>query len=94
MYHCGTITYLNKSNGIIHIKNDGSKLKHGFSAHYEGYLDKFKKGDKIRYIYVYDKETSSIEIVSLDHNPIKQVWITDAFAEMSKRVTAKRQEKK
>jgi len=100
MHRCGVIRHIDKDRNIVRIGDD--KSKKSFNAIYkDNLLDGFKKGDNIRYIFIYDKDEHQfpIEIISVDlnpckPNPVKQVWIHDAFAEMSRRVTAKRKEKR
>jgi len=100
MHRHGIIRRIDRNRGIVRIKDDG--VKSCFNAFYNdaSLFENLKKGDHIRYIFAYTKEWHQfpIEILSVELMPDqpneKQIWVHDAFAEMSRRVTAKRKEKR
>jgi hypothetical protein len=100
MHRHGIIRRIDRNRGIVRIKDDG--VKSCFNAFYNdaSLFENLKKGDHIRYIFTYTKKWHQfpIEILSVELMPDqpneKQIWIRDAFAEMSRRVTAKRKEKR
>jgi hypothetical protein len=100
MRRFGVIRHIDDNNKIVRIGDE--KSKKSFNAIYRGDIfNEYKNGDNIIYFYKYDKNNHQfpIEILSIRKDPskpspIKQVWIHDAFAEMSRRVTEKRKEKK